>query len=543
MHNFEQCKIPVRTEINVDLFEQLLIDEDYHDLRVVELLRYGFPIDAREVVESDEVPANHYSVHQYARGVADVYKREIAGGSMVGPFEAMPFPGTRVSPLKAIKKDSGAIRLILNLSHPFHEGSVNHAIDKDSYLGDDSKLEYPSLDSFLEILRDNGPGSLSFKRDLANFYRQIFIDPGDIHLLGHAFDGKLWFDTTLSMGLRSACRIAQRVTDAVMFLFTQLGYQGRNYLDDLAGNDVPDRASGAYRALGSLLETLNLKENVKKREPPHTIMSFVGINTNTEDMTVSITPQRLMEIRQLVRQARCQTLTDVKQVRSVIGKLAFAAKTCPPGRIFYSRLITFLKQMPLDAMVPWSEDAARDLFWWEKYLEEFDGVAVIPDAWWSTPDAVISTDACLRAAGGYCALQRTCFHAVFPQAWTSREDVSISELECFAVILALRVWGEILTGRRLVLKCDNEATVHVVNSGRARNQFTQACLREILFWCAKWQLQIFVQHVSGESNRVADLCSRLHEDELNWERVQEVTSKDVLQVPIPDDFFNFCHSW
>ena len=43
-----------------------------------------------------------------------------------------------------------------------------------------------------------------FKRDLKRAYRQIPVDPGDIHVLGYKWDNKLYFDTALPMGLKSA---------------------------------------------------------------------------------------------------------------------------------------------------------------------------------------------------------------------------------------------------------------------------------------------------------------------------------------------------
>ena len=64
-------------------------------------------------------------------------------------------------------------------------------------------LKYLTVDSLVKLVLQCGKGCLIFKRDLKKAYRQMFIDPGDCHLLGFEFEGKLYFDTTLTMGMRS----------------------------------------------------------------------------------------------------------------------------------------------------------------------------------------------------------------------------------------------------------------------------------------------------------------------------------------------------
>ena len=59
---------------------------------------------------------------------------------------------------------------------------MNSGIDKNVYLGKTISLSYPSLDSSTAIIVKKGPGAFLFKTDLKHAYRQIFVDPGDMHL-------------------------------------------------------------------------------------------------------------------------------------------------------------------------------------------------------------------------------------------------------------------------------------------------------------------------------------------------------------------------
>ncbi|CAG2239461.1 unnamed protein product [Mytilus edulis] len=171
-----------------------------------------------------------------------------------------------ISPLNSVpKKDTIDRRVILDLSFGVDgEDSVNSHISKDLYLGNPIKVSYPSVDSLVELIRRKGSGSLCFKRDLKRAYRQIPICPGDWHLVGFSWENHIFFDRVLSMGLRSAAYICQRVTNAVSFILdAHYDLQIVNYLDDLAGCDVQEKAFDAYAILGEVLDNCGLEESRK----------------------------------------------------------------------------------------------------------------------------------------------------------------------------------------------------------------------------------------------------------------------------------------
>ena len=90
---------------------------------------------------------------------------------------------------------------------------------------------------------------------------------GSIHLLGYTFQGKMYFDVTLSMGSKSAAYCCQRTTNAVSYIYSKFGYEDVNYLDDLGSAEKENIAEEAYDCLGWILDTIGIREAKHKATP------------------------------------------------------------------------------------------------------------------------------------------------------------------------------------------------------------------------------------------------------------------------------------
>ena len=87
------------------------------------------------------------------------------------------------------------------MSHP-KGGSINDGISPEL-----RSLEYASIDDAVNIILQQGRGSELANSDVANAYRIIPVHPEDRSLLGMRWKGKLFIDTVLPFGLRSAPKI------------------------------------------------------------------------------------------------------------------------------------------------------------------------------------------------------------------------------------------------------------------------------------------------------------------------------------------------
>ncbi len=102
---------------------------------------------------------------------------------------------------------------------------------------------------------------------------------------------------------------------------------------------------------------------------------FLGIEIDTKRMIL----RRLVQIAAEVMRWRNKTSASGRQVASLVGLLAFAARVVAPGRLYTSRLISALCVSGSTAAdlyrrrAPLSDGFRADLNWWEKfYLLEWN---------------------------------------------------------------------------------------------------------------------------------------------------------------------------
>ena len=171
------------------------------------------------------------------------------------------------------KNDSAERRVILDLSYP--EGAaVNEGIPKE--LGHKIDIVFPRVDDLVTLIKIKGRECHLYKCDMKRAYRQIPLDVADVPLLGYYFEGAFYFDLYLSMGLRSAAFICQRITDAIKYMRQMMQIAVLNYLDDFAGGDTPELALKAYGKLGHVLISCGIEESKDKACPPSTKWFLLG---------------------------------------------------------------------------------------------------------------------------------------------------------------------------------------------------------------------------------------------------------------------------
>ena len=74
--------------------------------------------------------------------------------------------------------------------------------------------------------------------------------------------------------------------------------------------------------------------------------------------------------------------------------------------------------------------------------------------------------------------------------------------------MALRLLARLWSSTTVLVKCDNDAVVKVLNAGKARDPFLGACTRNIWYLAAIADVNLQYVHVMGKNNTVGDLLSR-----------------------------------
>ena len=196
--------------------------------------------------------------------------------------------------------------------------------------------------------------------------------------------------------------------------------------------------------------------------------------------------------------------------------------------------------MPDKGVVQLTTAFQQDIRWWQAFAPLYNGVSLVPMSDWSNPDAIVSCDACLKGCGGW--FEGEFFHSPFPCFVVVQ--LHINALELLTLVVALKLWGMAWKGYRIKLFCDNEASVTVLNTGRTRDPFLQACLREICFFAARFECELKAVHLPGTDNRIPDLLSRW---ELGTKAREEFRSRtchlSTVECCVPDSLFRFSHNW
>ena len=295
---------------------------------------------------------------------------------------------------------------------------MNKSISKESYVCDENMaVRYPSVDDLAKIVRSKGPRCRIFVRDLSRAYRQLWMCPGSIMMLGYCYDDMMFFDVCLSMGSKSAAYCCQRTTDCITYIYGNHGFQDVNYLDDLGAAEEETRAEEAFDCLGWILDTIGIQEAKGKASPPAYVAVFLGILYNTIEMTLRITPDRLAEIKQILDHWSSKKTTNLQELQSLLGKLNFAASTIRSGRIFVSRLLNLLRSFPVNGRKKIDKETKKDIEWWKQFMEQFDGISILPQLAWDAPDTIISSDACLISCGGWCEQSDVHISKLFTQSF------------------------------------------------------------------------------------------------------------------------------
>ena len=437
----------------------------------------------------------------YPHDVEAYLQEEIEFGAIVGPFLDPPFKELHISPFMTREKPGGDHRrVIMDLSFP-HGMAVNTNISKDTYLGTEFILTLPSIDHITNKIKHLGKGSLIYKVDISRAFRHIKIDPRDYFLLGLKHEN-YYLDTCLPFGYRNGSGIFQRVSDAIRFIMKNMGYDVINYIDDVIGFGTISTANPAYHSLLHLLEKLGLNISLKKLIQPCTKATCLGVEIDTTTFTVAVPQEKLENIRKTCIQWMGRQQCTKKELQSLLGSLLYISKCVHSSRVFLNRMLDTLRAHFGRDNINLDQNFHRDLNWFIKFLPHFNGVAFFNHLPFSM---TIELDACLQGLGAICRNQ--VYAVKIPKNF---ENYSIVHLEMLNILVALRIWCQQWAAHRILLKCDNQAVVSVLNSGKTQDLTLGVMARNIAMILAINDIDLKVIHVLGADNKIADLLSRWH---------------------------------
>ena len=531
----------------------------YEHADIAQMIDYGFPLGLNEVPELESSRRNHGSSYAFYSHVDKFIAEEIKLGGLTGPFAKVPWWDTTISPLMTAPKKPSSRRTVYDAS--FGDFSLNKSTPTSEYLGQPCVYTYPKIDDFRRMVLRCGRGCFLFKRDLARFFLQIPLDPVEYHRVGLLWRGLIFFFIGLAFGLRHSGLQGQKITDALAWIHRRQGLETAeekmfnviNYSDDLGGCETDlVRAEESFTKLKLLMDDLGLEESGKKAEAPSQELVYLGVLFDSVAMEMRVPPDKLAEIKsEISNWSRKSTITK-RNLQSLLGKLFWVSRVVRLSRVFMGRLLQQLRDMVNtgdNTKVKLSEEARRDLKWWDRFLDHFNGVQMIFDEdpfplelgqLLDRPFDVYAGDATPMGGGGFYG--KRYWSRMLPRDLQD-PALPIHVKEFIVLIVSSRLWGQEWTGRAVTLFCDNDAVVDTVNHKKPKDPALLSLLREFFFIAVTHNFIPVVRKIGTKENHLADHISRRFDSVSATKIFHEAGLYDMKRVVVPDKFFQLNDSW
>lgn len=476
--------------------------------KLITSLQTGFDIGYSGPHSPLIVPNLHSaSIHPHI--VDEALEKEIQENRIAGPYHSPPFVNLRCSGLGVVPKKDGGWRLIYHLSAPTNQ-SINDYIDPTTY-----SLQYSTIDDAIKICHEVGKGALLAKVDLKNAFRLCPVRPDDWHLLGICWRGQFYVDKCLPFGLRSAPFLFNMVADSLEWILRYHFHQQYcfHYLDDFffAGPPQTDACMVALMDMIQLCGQVGALIKPEKVIGPTTSLPLLGILLDTINQEAKLPDDKLVallsELAEFKKWATIKQTSSKRKLLSLIGKLSFACKVIPAGRIFLRCLLNIAHSVQhLEDQVHITSEALLDIEWWLQFASTWNGKAFFLDPNWMPPDQFqLYTDASGTLGYG----------AYWAGSWFSQEwpqdllSMPIEWKELYAIVMVCEAWGRHWAGKRILFHCDNKAVMEVWQSGLSHSTQLMRLVRALFFVAANGNFHVLIRHIAGVDNCIADALSRL----------------------------------
>ncbi len=298
-HLFPREWSSIRTPMCADMWTSHL--QDHPDKAYCGLLRdglrAGFWIGFRygEAV-CKGVTSNMPTTCDHPEVVSEFLETEQRAGRVIGPIESECLPLVQLNRLGLVPKNHqpDRWRVIVDLS--FHKGaSVNNGLEREV-----CSVNYTSVDAACKRVIATGCGCLLAKFDVEGVFRTVPVHPDDRSLLDMRWEGKVYVDKVLSVGLRSAPKLYNEVADALLWILVHHdGINGLHYLDDFLLVGEPDSPQCELSLQWALARcrVFGVPVDPKKTEGPTTKLVFLGIEIDTVAMTLRLPVVKLERLQ------------------------------------------------------------------------------------------------------------------------------------------------------------------------------------------------------------------------------------------------------
>ena len=234
----------------------------------------------------------------------------------------------------------------------------------------------------------------------------------------------------------------------------------------------------------------------------------------------------------------------VKEFQKLCGSLNFLCRCIVPGRAFVRRLyLSKISHLKPHHHVKITAEHKLDLATWKFFLE-------MPEAYcraFIQPELLMAevldmySDASRNfklGFGAFCGTEWS--FGQWDYDFCEEQQPSIEYLELFAVVVGVMNWLKLFKNKKIVLFCDNEAVVSMINNTTSKCKNCMVLIRMIVLESLVCNSRVFARYVKSKDNGKADALSRLQ-----WGRFRQLSEGKMnpTSTPIPSCLWPMNRIW
>ena len=500
--------------------------------------------------------------------------KEVKERRFAGLYRRVPYEYFVQSPIGLVPKDNGRkTRLIFHLSYDFKSSglaSVNAHIPAEK-----CSVKYSDVDAVIHgsFVWHGGTGKVFYsKTDVTSAFRLVPLRASCWWLLilkaEHPVTKEVWYfvDKCLPFGSSSNCAIFQEFSDALKHIVEMKS--GRflaivNYLDDFLFIAFTVRlCNGLMKIFLDVCAVVGVPSSAEKTVWATRIIVFLGILLDGEMFTLSIPEEKRTKAVNLLQNLLIKRKGTVKEIQQLAGVLNFLNRAIFTGRVFTRRMyakfagvvnssgkhgITRTNQLKSYHHMRLDNEFKSNCRVWLWFLDQSTLKMV------SRPFVDLSqnkqltqlefySDASLNGELGFGArFEKEWTYAQWPKKFIKDFSPSIGFVELYGLTVATYIWAKKLSNKRVLVYCDNESVVHMVNNTSSSCNQCMKLLQGIILLGLKWNFRIFARHLRSEENEVADALSRLQF--VRFSKLMKKFHLHVVPEPLPDSLWPVTKIW
>ena len=419
--------------------------------------------------------------------------KEVGERRYAGPFKDLPTQYYMQSPIGLVPKAGGKKRLIFHLSFDFGQQDCQQSFNwhTPEHL---CSVKYQDLDEAvrksLQLLKAMNATTLCYaKSECSNAFRIVPASRLVRFVLfmkaQHPVTSE-WFyfiDKCLPFGVSISCAIFQSFLDALKHL-TEWKISCTLYVIPILNNYLDDflfiaiTITGCNQMVEQFLiisKMVGCPISMEKTEWGTPILTFLGLLLNVKSLTLAIPLEKRNKAHEMVSRAIQKKKLTIKEIQKMTGLLNFLNRAIVPGRAFtqamYAKLRVNNKKLKSHHHVSLNKEYIQDCRVWVTFLANTTNIKLCQpfidlQAGESYQLTNFHSDASKsRILGMGAVFQDSWVFGLWPEKFIEICDPSIEFLELYALTVAIVAWQNTpeLKNRRVVLFCDNEAVMHMVN--------------------------------------------------------------------------------